>query len=104
MLDELGEVPLPPYIRRESGVDSREDQDRYQTVFAAQPGSVAAPTAGLHFTDDLLAQIRTRGVTVAFVTLHVGLGTFAPVKADTLDEHIMHAERFRLGREAVESI
>ncbi len=76
-----------------------EDRDRYQTVFARPAGSVAAPTAGLHFTEKLLDQIRARGVKVCFVTLHVGLGTFAPVKAETLAEHKMHAERFELGEE-----
>jgi len=101
MLAELGEVPLPPYIHRTREDDFNDDRLRYQTVFASEFGSVAAPTAGLHFTERLLAGIRNRGVTIAFVTLHVGLGTFAPVKADSLDEHVMHFERFRLSAETV---
>jgi S-adenosylmethionine:tRNA ribosyltransferase-isomerase len=95
-LDELGEIPLPPYITRVPTDELDSDQERYQTVFAQPPGSVAAPTAGLHFTPELLEQIRGRGVDVQFVTLHVGLGTFAPVKADTLAEHTMHEERYEL--------
>ncbi|MGH7990719.1 MAG: tRNA preQ1(34) S-adenosylmethionine ribosyltransferase-isomerase QueA, partial [Limisphaerales bacterium] len=98
-LDSLGEIPLPPYIRRRG--ESPEDKERYQTVFAKTDGSVAAPTAGLHFTPELLDQIRARGVKICFVTLHVGLGTFLPVKAETLDSHKMHEERFELGEETV---
>lgn len=98
-LDSLGEIPLPPYIRRQ--VESPEDKERYQTVFAETDGSVAAPTAGLHFTPELLEQIRARGVKICFVTLHVGLGTFLPVKAETLDSHKMHEERFELGEATV---
>ena len=96
-LDRLGEVPLPPYILRAGG--SAEDRERYQTVYARDAGSVAAPTAGLHFTPEMLAQIRTRGVTVCFVTLHIGPGTFQPVKAETLAAHKMHEERFDLCEE-----
>jgi S-adenosylmethionine:tRNA ribosyltransferase-isomerase len=96
-LDNLGEVPLPPYISpRTNPGDIAEDKTRYQTVFANPAGSVAAPTAGLHFTEKLLDEIRARDVTVHFVTLHVGLGTFAPVKADSLDAHVMHEERFEV--------
>jgi len=95
-LDRLGELPLPPYIERAAGATSATDLERYQTVFAQPPGSVAAPTAGLHFTPELLAHIRALGVQIAFVTLHVGLGTFAPVKADQLSEHVMHEERFEV--------
>ena len=102
-LDELGEMPLPPYIKRAAGAE-REDAARYQTVFARPPGSVAAPTAGLHFTESLLEKIRARGVTICFVTLHVGLGTFAPVKAETLTAHVMHEERFELGEETARLI
>jgi S-adenosylmethionine:tRNA ribosyltransferase-isomerase len=98
-LDSLGEIPLPPYIRRQ--VESPEDKERYQTVFAKTNGSVAAPTAGLHFTPELLEQIRARGVKICFVTLHVGLGTFLPVKAETIDAHNMHEERFELGEATV---
>jgi S-adenosylmethionine:tRNA ribosyltransferase-isomerase len=95
-MEERGEVPLPPYIERNPGASSVADRERYQTVFARQAGSVAAPTAGLHFTEALLAGLRGRGVETHFVTLHVGLGTFAPVKAETVEEHVMHEERFTL--------
>lgn len=95
VLDSFGEVPLPPYIER-FGPPSAEDRERYQTVFAGPPGSVAAPTAGLHFTPELLAQVAAEGVEVRFVTLHVGLGTFAPVKTDRLEDHVMHEEVFEL--------
>jgi len=96
-LDWLGEAPLPPYIHRDR--ERPEDRERYQTVFAANDGSVAAPTAGLHFTAELLEQIRGRGVQICFVTLHVGPGTFLPVKAETLAAHKMHEERFEVGEE-----
>jgi S-adenosylmethionine:tRNA ribosyltransferase-isomerase len=95
-LDSLGEVPLPPYIERANANLATLDRERYQTVFAQPPGSVAAPTAGLHFTESLLAEIRARGVRLAFVTLHVGLGTFAPVKTESITAHIMHEERYEL--------
>jgi S-adenosylmethionine:tRNA ribosyltransferase-isomerase len=98
-LDRLGEVPLPPYISRPKASKAEADRERYQTVFAQPPGSVAAPTAGLHFTESLLAEIRTRGVQICFVTLHVGLGTFASVKTETLAEHKMHEERYELSEE-----
>ena len=98
-LDRLGEVPLPPYITRPKASRAEQDRERYQTVFARPPGSVAAPTAGLHFTESLLAEIRARGVQICFVTLHVGLGTFAGVKTETLAEHKMHEERFDLCEE-----
>jgi S-adenosylmethionine:tRNA ribosyltransferase-isomerase len=98
-LDRLGEVPLPPYIQRAGRC--AEDRERYQTVYARDAGSVAAPTAGLHFTPELLAQIRARGVTVGFVTLHIGPGTFQPVKAEMLAAHKMHEERYELGEETV---
>ena len=96
-LETLGEVPLPPYIER--AIACQEDRDRYQTVYARTAGSVAAPTAGLHFTPEFLAEIRERGVKVCFVTLHVGPGTFAPVKSDLVSEHLMHEERFDVGEE-----
>jgi S-adenosylmethionine:tRNA ribosyltransferase-isomerase len=98
-LDSLGEIPLPPYIERK--VLQAADKERYQTVFARPAGSVAAPTAGLHFTPELLEQIRARGVKICFVTLHVGLGTFASVKTETLAAHKMHEERFEIGEETV---
>jgi len=99
LLDDVGEVPLPPYITRRSGEHSELDRARYQTVFALPPGSVAAPTAGLHFTTGLLDTIRERGVQVCFVTLHVGPGTFAPVKSESVSAHKMHAERFAISAE-----
>ncbi|MFO1512473.1 MAG: tRNA preQ1(34) S-adenosylmethionine ribosyltransferase-isomerase QueA [Verrucomicrobiota bacterium] len=95
-LETLGEIPLPPYIARADVAEQASDHERYQTVFAEPTGSVAAPTAGLHFTTELLDAIRRRGVEVQFVTLHVGLGTFAPVKAETLAGHLMHEERYEV--------
>lgn len=89
LLERYGHVPLPPYIER---ADTEEDQARYQTVFATTSGAVAAPTAGLHFSTDLLAQLKQKGVQTAQVTLHVGAGTFQPVRVENLDEHIMHSE------------
>lgn len=91
--EEAGEVPLPPYIARPAGPADRE---RYQTVYAARPGAVAAPTAGLHFTPELLAAIEARGIARATVTLHVGLGTFAPVRTESLCDHQMHRERYSI--------
>jgi S-adenosylmethionine:tRNA ribosyltransferase-isomerase len=91
VLDELGEMPLPPYIR-----ERLEEQDRYQTVFARERGSAAAPTAGLHFTEVLLEELKAKGVHIAFITLHVGLGTFRPVSVDTIEEHDMHAEFYQV--------
>jgi S-adenosylmethionine:tRNA ribosyltransferase-isomerase len=101
-LESLGEIPLPPYIERSKPLPG--DKERYQTVFAKTTGSVAAPTAGLHFTDELLEKIRARGVKICFVTLHVGLGTFAPVKTETLAEHKMHEERFEVGEETIRAV
>jgi S-adenosylmethionine:tRNA ribosyltransferase-isomerase len=98
-LEAWGEVPLPPYIHRSEAGASPEDRTRYQTVFAGPSGSVAAPTAGLHFTQPLLEALRSQGVQVCFLTLHVGLGTFAPVKAETPAGHKMHEERFELNAE-----
>lgn len=89
LLDEYGHIPLPPYIERD---DTEDDRERYQTVFAKKVGAVAAPTAGLHFTNELLDQLKNKGVEMAQVTLHVGAGTFLPVSVDNLDDHIMHAE------------
>lgn len=104
LLEVLGEVPLPPYIVRADGSRMEQDHQRYQTVFARPPGSVAAPTAGLHFTESLLAEISARGVQVAFLTLHVGLGTFAPVKAETIAAHTMHEERYELSEETARAV
>lgn len=103
-LDAMGEVPLPPYIVRPDGSRMGQDRERYQTVFARLGGSVAAPTAGLHFTKALLAEIAARGTQICFLTLHVGLGTFAPVKAETLAAHPMHEERYELSTEAARTI
>ena len=94
VLERLGKMPLPPYIKAEL-----QDQERYQTVYSKAVGSAAAPTAGLHFTNDLLAQIRAKGVQTAFVTLHVGLGTFRPVKADDITDHHMHSELCMISEE-----
>lgn len=90
-LDELGEMPLPPYIQRPDGA-TEEDRATYQTIYASTPGAVAAPTAGLHFTGELLDEARRKGIELAFVTLHVGLGTFRPVTADDVEDHRMHSE------------
>lgn len=103
-LEALGEVPLPPYITRPDVSRMEQDRERYQTVFARPAGSVAAPTAGLHFTEALLAELSARGTQVCFLTLHVGLGTFAPVKAETLTAHPMHEERYELSAEAAHTI
>jgi len=92
-----GSIPLPPYVAREA---DQADRERYQTVYAAVPGAVAAPTAGLHFTDELLKQLDAAGVEKTFVTLHVGIGTFRPVTADTLDRHVMHSESYTLSADA----
>jgi S-adenosylmethionine:tRNA ribosyltransferase-isomerase len=95
-LNRLGEMPLPPYIQRPVSNQSALDAERYQTTYAIHPGSVAAPTAGLHFTPELIQRLASSGRDIARVTLHVGLGTFAPVKTDLLEEHPMHAESFEL--------
>ena len=99
VLESLGEMPLPPYIH-----EKLADQGRYQTVYAKENGSAAAPTAGLHFTDDLLAQIKAKGVNIAWVTLHVGLGTFRPVSVDNIEEHDMHSEFYILPQETADII
>ncbi|TES55569.1 tRNA preQ1(34) S-adenosylmethionine ribosyltransferase-isomerase QueA [Halalkalibacterium halodurans] len=91
VLDQLGEMPLPPYIK-----EQLDDKDRYQTVFAKNRGSAAAPTAGLHFTEELLDQLKQKGVHLAFITLHVGLGTFRPVSVEEIEEHEMHAEFYQM--------
>ncbi len=103
-LDEFGETPLPPYIERAVPNRRSDDRERYQTVYAQTSGSVAAPTAGLHFTQTLLSQIRELGVELCFVTLHVGLGTFGPVKAERLNDHVMHEERFQVSAAAAAAI
>ena len=97
VLERLGKMPLPPYIKAEL-----QDQERYQTIYSREVGSAAAPTAGLHFTNDLLERIRAKGVKTAFVTLHVGLGTFRPVKAEEITDHHMHAELFMISGQTAE--
>lgn len=99
LLQELGEMPLPPYIR-----EKLEDPERYQTVYAKEKGSVAAPTAGLHFTQELLELLKQKGVDILFITLHVGLGTFRPVQSDRIEEHHMHEEWYRVNPEVIEAI
>ncbi|PTK58989.1 tRNA preQ1(34) S-adenosylmethionine ribosyltransferase-isomerase QueA [Staphylococcus nepalensis] len=96
-LDELGEMPLPPYIK-----ERLDDPDRYQTVYAKASGSAAAPTAGLHFTDELLEQIKAKGVNITFITLHVGLGTFRPVSVENIDDHEMHSEYYQMDQETAD--
>ncbi|WP_210140946.1 tRNA preQ1(34) S-adenosylmethionine ribosyltransferase-isomerase QueA [Staphylococcus sp. GDX8P113P-2] len=96
-LDELGEMPLPPYIK-----ERLDDPDRYQTVYAKASGSAAAPTAGLHFTDELLEQLKAKGVNIAFITLHVGLGTFRPVSVENIDDHEMHSEYYQMNQETAD--
>jgi len=100
-LEELGEMPLPPYIDRRN---NSEDKDRYQTVYCKNEGSVAAPTAGLHFTDELLQKARDKGVEIAYVTLHVGIGTFRPVKVEKIEDHHMHFEEYFVEEEAAKTI
>lgn len=99
ILDELGTMPLPPYIR-----EQLDDQDRYQTVYARERGSAAAPTAGLHFTEELLEAAKAKGVRLIPLTLHVGLGTFRPVTADSIEEHTMHSEYFELSAESAAAL
>jgi S-adenosylmethionine:tRNA ribosyltransferase-isomerase len=102
ILEHAGRTPLPPYIRRRRRADDADDRNRYQTVYADKPGAVAAPTAGLHFTPELLAELHRRGILTARVTLHVGPGTFLPVKAQRVRQHTMHAEWYELGASTAE--
>ena len=99
VLDQLGEMPLPPYI-----TEKLEDKERYQTVYSKEKGSAAAPTAGLHFTEDLLSKIKAKGVNIAYLTLHVGLGTFRPVKVEDINDHTMHSEYYHLDKENADLI
>lgn len=99
VLDSLGEMPLPPYIH-----EKLEDKERYQTVYSKENGSAAAPTAGLHFTNELLEQIKEKGVNIVYLTLHVGLGTFRPVKVEKIEEHEMHSEFYILSKESADII
>ncbi len=100
-VERIGHVPLPPYIKRD---DRASDRERYQTVFAAERGSIAAPTAGLHFTPDLIDRLRARGVQICTLTLHVGYGTFQPVRVDTVENHRLEAERFHISEEVAAAI
>ena len=99
ILDELGQMPLPPYIH-----EKLEDRNRYQTVYAREEGSAAAPTAGLHFTKELLTSLQESGIDISFITLHVGLGTFRPVKADQIEDHIMHREIYHIDEVTAQAI
>ena len=99
VLDRIGQMPLPPYI-----TEKLEDKERYQTVYSRELGSAAAPTAGLHFTNELLGRIREKGVKIGYVTLHVGLGTFRPVKVEDVTSHVMHSEHYCLPKETADLI
>jgi S-adenosylmethionine:tRNA ribosyltransferase-isomerase len=101
LVEKIGHIPLPPYIAR---YDSSSDRERYQTIYARERGSVAAPTAGLHFTPEILARLRDRGIETAQITLHVGLGTFQPVRSERVEEHRLHSEAYSIGEEAAEKI
>lgn len=101
LLNSLGHIPLPPYITRD---DERVDEDRYQTVYAKYSGSVAAPTAGLHFDESVLASLHSRGVNIAYTTLHVGAGTFRPVRCENIKEHKMHSEHFSISAELCDAV
>ncbi|MBF9015161.1 MULTISPECIES: tRNA preQ1(34) S-adenosylmethionine ribosyltransferase-isomerase QueA [unclassified Oceanispirochaeta] len=100
-LDIHGHIPLPPYIKRE---DSKDDSERYQSVFSKETGSVAAPTASLHFTDEILGRLKERGIETAFITLHVGLGTFEPVRTESILDHEMHEEQFSISDETADKV
>ena len=99
VLDKVGQMPLPPYIK-----EKLQDKERYQTVYSKELGSAAAPTAGLHFTNEMLEELRQKGVKIAYVTLHVGLGTFRPVKVEDITEHKMHSEHYVISRETADII
>lgn len=101
LLDQYGQTPLPPYIERSPAV---LDESRYQTVFARKSGAVAAPTAGLHFDEAMLEVLRTKGIHIAYITLHVGAGTFQPVRVENIEQHVMHTEQYHIPEEAVETI
>lgn len=101
LLEQYGHVPLPPYIRR---ADKNEDRERYQTVYAQFPGAVAAPTAGLHFDQPMIDRIASGGINIAYITLHVGAGTFQPVRGDDIDKHVMHAERIDVPQQVCDAV
>ena len=100
-LESVGHMPLPPYIER---ADQQDDQERYQTVFAEKPGAVAAPTAGLHYDEALLDQLKAKGIKFAYVTLHVGAGTYQPVRVDSIDQHVMHSEYIEVDKDVCRTI
>ena len=104
VLDQIGEVPLPPYIRRDDDAPPCNDKNCYQTVYAGQNGAVAAPTAGLHFSDELLSVLKAKGVQIASITLHVGYGTFMPVRVSDIRDHAMHSERFTISAQTAERL
>ncbi len=104
MLNRIGQVPLPPYIQRDGGKTDRDDKASYQTVFAREKGAVAAPTAGLHFTDELINRLKTIGVQMVAITLHVGYGTFSPVRVDDIRKHRIHTESYRISAQAAKTI
>ncbi len=101
LIEQLGHVPLPPYIDRE---DENSDRERYQTVFAKNPGAVAAPTAGLHFSQEMMSRLREKGIETCEITLDVGLGTFQPIHSEDLSQHVMHAESYEISEEAAAKI
>ncbi|CAE6738240.1 tRNA preQ1(34) S-adenosylmethionine ribosyltransferase-isomerase QueA [Candidatus Nitrotoga fabula] len=101
LLEKYGRLPLPPYITHTA---SAEDEERYQTIYACQPGSIAAPTAGLHFDDRILSELRAQGTQLAYLTLHVGAGTFQPVRVHNIQDHVMHSERYSIPQETVNAI
>lgn len=101
ILDQIGHIPLPPYIDRE---DQQSDRDDYQTVYCKEPGAVAAPTAGLHFDENYIDKLKAKGINVAFVTLHVGAGTFQPVKVEKIEDHHMHSEFAQIGQDVIDLI
>ncbi len=103
-LDTWGRPPLPPYIKRGAGDDPASDRDRYQTIYARDPGSVAAPTAGLHFTDAMMRRIEDAGARFSAVTLSVGIGTFLPIRTEEIERHRMHAERYDISPETAEAV
>ena len=104
ILEQIGHTPLPPYIKRQPNCDDPSDRQRYQTIFAQQPGSVAAPTAGLHFNQKMFNSLQAKGINKAYLTLHVGLGTFAPITAENIDQHRMHSEYFSISADTVSMI
>ena len=102
VLEEIGEMPLPPYIISEHG--KKEDNARYQTIFAKKSGAIAAPTAGLHFNEDILNKLKAKGIEIVSVTLHVGLGTFKPVEVENIEDHNMHSEKYEIPKESADNI